>query len=106
MPDEWEDENGLDATDPRDALGDADFDGVLNLREFQQGTDPQAEALTRRCSSLTNRPLDPWPQGRFSRIYDDHGGSELLVWRAVHYDSRYERTHAGQCVCNEPHWGG
>ena len=42
MADDWEDENGLDPTDPGDAAGDPDGDGVTNLEEFQDGTDPHS----------------------------------------------------------------
>ncbi|MBT6273424.1 MAG: hypothetical protein HOI95_04740 [Chromatiales bacterium] len=40
MADEWEFANGLDATNPSDALTDLDGDGLNNLTEFRRGTDP------------------------------------------------------------------
>ena len=40
MSDTWEAANGLDPTDPTDATGDPDADGVSNLDEFLGGTDP------------------------------------------------------------------
>jgi PKD repeat protein len=40
MPDGWEDAYGLDPTDPSDAAGDPDADGVTNLDEYLGGTDP------------------------------------------------------------------
>lgn len=40
MPDEYETNNGLDALDFSDAAADEDGDGISNLVEFQQGTDP------------------------------------------------------------------
>lgn len=40
MADGWEDENGLDSTDPTDAALDPDNDGQTNLDEFLNGTDP------------------------------------------------------------------
>lgn len=41
MPDEWEDNNGLDKNNRYDALNDLDLDGVINLTEFANQTDPQ-----------------------------------------------------------------
>ena len=40
MDDAWETENGLDPTDPSDAVLDGDDDGLNNSIEFQSGTDP------------------------------------------------------------------
>ncbi len=40
MEDGWEVANGLNLVDAADALLDADSDGIDNLTEFQQGTDP------------------------------------------------------------------
>ena len=40
MPDWWEDQHGLDPTDPSDAAFDPDADGLTNLEEFRAGTDP------------------------------------------------------------------
>jgi MYXO-CTERM domain-containing protein len=42
MADDWELDNGLDPTDPSDAAGDPDGDGVPNLDEFLDGTDPNS----------------------------------------------------------------
>ena len=44
MPDNYELEVGLNAFDASDASEDADSDGLTNLVEFQQGTDPQNAA--------------------------------------------------------------
>ena len=40
MPDSFEDNHGLDSFDAADADGDADGDGVSNLDEFLEGSDP------------------------------------------------------------------
>jgi VWFA-related protein len=39
LSDQWELENGLNPTDPNDAILDFDGDGLSNLDEFQHGTD-------------------------------------------------------------------
>ena len=40
IPDEWELTHGLDINDPSDALADGDNDGLVNLQEFFNDTDP------------------------------------------------------------------
>jgi protocatechuate 3,4-dioxygenase beta subunit len=40
MPDAWEIAHGLNPYDPTDAALDPDNDGLTNLQEYQQGTDP------------------------------------------------------------------
>jgi len=42
MSDAWETANGLNPSDPSDASGDGDSDGVSNLDEFLDGTDPDS----------------------------------------------------------------
>jgi len=42
LADGWELENGLDPTDPNDASGDPDADGLTNLDEFTEGTNPNS----------------------------------------------------------------
>jgi len=53
MPDVWEAIFGLNPVDPADAVGDNDWDGLTNLQEFRQGTNPN--------SFFT--PLNPWIVG-------------------------------------------
>ncbi len=40
MPDDWEEQYGLDPKDPHDADEDKDGDGRSNLEEYRKGTDP------------------------------------------------------------------
>ncbi len=40
IPDDWKVAHGLDPNDPNVALEDPDDDGLTNLEEFQNGTDP------------------------------------------------------------------
>lgn len=40
IPDDWEIAHGLNPNDPTDAMEDPDHDGLTNLQEYQQGTDP------------------------------------------------------------------
>ncbi len=41
MADTWETANGLNPNDPSDALRDNDGDEMLNVREYENGTDPR-----------------------------------------------------------------
>lgn len=43
LPNIWERDNGLDPDDPTDADEDPDEDGLSNLEEYQEETDPQDE---------------------------------------------------------------
>lgn len=43
MPDRWEDNNSLDKTNPADAGIDQEPDGLTNLQEYENGTDPWGE---------------------------------------------------------------
>jgi PKD repeat protein len=44
MPDVWETGNRLDPLDPTDASGDPDRDGLTNLEEYRNGSDPNVAA--------------------------------------------------------------
>jgi len=48
MSSEWEIAHGLDECDPSDAFCDEDNDSVINLFEFQMGTDPHDGSLPNR----------------------------------------------------------
>ncbi|MCK5904958.1 MAG: carboxypeptidase regulatory-like domain-containing protein, partial [Gammaproteobacteria bacterium] len=41
MPDDWEKQHSLDPNDSGDAIKDFDGDGISNLDEYKQGTDPK-----------------------------------------------------------------
>ena len=41
MPDAWETQYGLNPNDPSDADDDNDSDGVINLDEYKDGTNPE-----------------------------------------------------------------
>ena len=43
MPDDWEQQHGFNADDPRDQVVDADSDGYTNIEEYLNLTDPLAE---------------------------------------------------------------
>jgi hypothetical protein len=49
MGDRWEEEHGLDASRD-DSAEDPDEDGVINLIEYREGTDPRDPAGARGCS--------------------------------------------------------
>jgi len=40
LPDAWEEQNGLNPNNPDDGLQDSDDDGLSNLDEYHEGTDP------------------------------------------------------------------
>ncbi len=44
MPSVWELQQGFNPTSATDASGDADGDGLSNLREYQNGTDPRSSS--------------------------------------------------------------
>ncbi len=46
MPDEWEDTYGLDPNNATDAILDPDGDGISNLDEYKQGSDPTVDGST------------------------------------------------------------
>jgi len=45
LPDQWEQQHGLDCADPTDATADADEDGYTNVEEFLNGTHPKKYLL-------------------------------------------------------------
>lgn len=76
IPDEWEIEHGLDPNDPDDASDDYDNDGLINLREYQLGTNPNkadtdGDGYDDNVELIKNTdPLDPnsKPKSKFGLI--------------------------------------
>jgi hypothetical protein len=66
MDDAWEQANGLDPKDPRDALLDLDEDGLTNMTEYQLGT----------------LPRDPESSFQVGMIFGDFGGVDIQ-WQSV-----------------------
>lgn len=58
MPDTWEDRYGFNSYDPSDAILDADNDGVTNIEEYQQGTNPLKKLSS--SSEFSERLKDNW----------------------------------------------
>jgi len=54
MPDSFENQYGFDPDDPSDAAGDADGDGLSNLEEYQQGSNPTLDDV----GPLVTSPAD------------------------------------------------
>ena len=52
MPDDWEQANGLNPDDPKDAALDADQDGLTNLQEYLAGTNPHDASSALRFESV------------------------------------------------------
>ena len=70
MPDSWEDANSLDKNDPADANIDNDAnggpDGLTNLEEYRNGTDPQDSDSDNdglNDGDEVNGTLNPWTAG-------------------------------------------
>ncbi len=59
LPDSYEDANGLDSNDPADALADSELpvgDGIINLDEFANGTDPNAVEYSSKDTVVNIKP--------------------------------------------------
>ncbi len=58
MPDDWEERYGLNPYDSNDASQDEDTDGVTNLEEYQQGTNPLKKLSS--SSEIFERLQENW----------------------------------------------
>ncbi len=83
MDDGWELANSLDPTDPTDAAGDPDADGVDNLDEFLAGTDPNAfggpDAPT-PVTPVAGAETDAAPDLTVDNATDPDGDPLLYTW--------------------------
>ena len=57
MPDQWEDDNGLDSHDPNDKDLDPDLDGMTNWEEYICDTDPQDNASVFMITGIHHHKL-------------------------------------------------
>jgi parallel beta-helix repeat protein len=90
MNDNWETDNGLDPTDPSDATGDPDDDGLTNLEEHDEGTlpnDPDTDDDGLPDGWEVDNSLDPNDDGTISVANgpdgdpDDDGFSNLKEYQ-------------------------
>ena len=58
LPDQWENEHGLDKSDDLDAWEDFDNDGLINLHEFWHGFDPFVSDGSNTVLSVLARSID------------------------------------------------
>jgi len=87
IPDLWEDANGLNKNDPKDALCDPDIDFVRNLYEYQLGTDPY------NAESPVHINVSPdITQAEFTQLMNDRHQGPPTVLRLADavYDVGYE----------------
>ena len=88
MPDDWETANGLNPNDPSDADTDLDGDGLTNLEEYQNGTDPNDVDTDNDLVSdgsevlAGSDPLDPLslPKKQEHNDFDGDGATDLTVF--------------------------
>lgn len=90
MPDDWEDEHGLNPDFAADAAGDLDGDGLLNLAEYLAGTLPnnnnsnlRLEAVVTAPSKLTVRFQAAVDRAYFLQYQTDVGNPNWLTLREV-----------------------
>ena len=70
MADDWESANGLDPSDPTDALRDADGDRVLNREEYEFESDPQDADSPAFVYVDDDSAGDPAQDGTFEHPYE------------------------------------
>ncbi len=70
IPDEWEIQNGLNATNPADAAADPDMDGATGLEEYTADTDPgDGDSVLRAARIDANSPVEIFFITSTSRVY-------------------------------------
>ncbi|MEM9282597.1 MAG: hypothetical protein AAGA96_12285, partial [Verrucomicrobiota bacterium] len=80
IPDAWEIQYGLDASDPRDAERDDDYDRISNLQEYRDGTVPTVDwTLYSVESSGILQTLNE--RGQFVRVVEDTVNQEFTAER-------------------------
>jgi hypothetical protein len=88
MPDGWEQENGMDPTDPSDAQGDPDGDGMTNQEEYEAGTDPNnADTDGDGLSDSEEQEMGTDPTNEDT---DGDGMEDGIDPNPTEYDSRYK----------------
>jgi len=68
MPDDWEVDQSLDPSDPSDAWLDPDGDQVVNLFEFQLGSDPHSDQSPEVATAGTATADYPDPQSALEAV--------------------------------------
>ncbi|MHA1728632.1 MAG: SBBP repeat-containing protein [Promethearchaeota archaeon] len=86
MPNDWEQQMGLNITDPLDAQGDEDNDGMPNLWEYQIGfnaTDPDDAQWDKDDDGLSN--LSEYEYGSDATNSDSDGDGMLDGWEISNF---------------------
>ena len=85
MPDSWETAHGLDPNNPDDAGADFDGDGISNIEEYYNNTDPTDESdnlpVVRAGADQSVAPTRVYLDG--SSSYDPNGDSLVFSWSMV-----------------------
>jgi hypothetical protein len=91
IPDDWENANGLDQNDSHDAYVDDDADEVINLFEFQLGSDPHnsgspailTASIGVNIGSLINNSIGPTvirlDGGYFNFVYNGYVAKKVML---------------------------
>ena len=77
MPDTWETENGLNPLDAADASLDPDGDGLTNLQEYQEDTNPNVSD----AEALPTEALPLWILGAAAAVVIGIAVATTFLWR-------------------------